>query len=338
LLRLILRFKASCEGFSRRNPRRPAMLLVQTAAILVWTVALLHPATVACGDPAEVKALPAEELFVLKGSPGVPFRQPTDAALGPSSRVYVLDGLNGRVAVFDSRGGVLFSFGSRGSGQGQLLMAVGIGISPDGRVCVADTGNHRIQVFSAEGKWERSFSLKTGARADPTDVLPTSFKNLCYVCDNDNHEIQAYDLRDGSLVLAWGKKGSRLGEFNYPSTLAMDGESRVYVVDVLNARVQSFDSSGKRPAEVVQWGLGPSGLFRPKGVAVDVQGRILVSDSYMGWVKVFRDNGDLVGLLGEPGGQPRRFDSPTSLATDADGRICVVETRASRVAVLRWAP
>jgi len=310
-------------------------------SLLVAAAVLCLPAGAgreALGNPAEGKVLPAEDVFVLRGSQEKPFQQPTDAAVGLFSRIYVLDGMNGRVVVFGTKGEHLFSFAGRGSEPGKLHMAVGIGTAPDGRVFVADTGNHRIQVFSPDGGFVRTFRLKTGSKADPTDVLPSAFQDFCYVSDNDNHEIQVYDGRDGRFLFAWGKRGTLRGEFRYPATLAMDVSHHVYVVDVMNARLQSFDSQGKHGWEVAAWGIGPSGLFRPKGVAVDAEGRILVSDSYMGWVKVFRGSGEFEGVVGNPEGEPRKFRTPASIATDGLGRICIVETRANRVSVLRWAP
>lgn len=311
------------------------------AALLVPAAVLCIPAggrREALANPGEGKVLPAEELFLLRGSPEKAFRQPTDVAVGVSSQIYVLDGMNGRVVVFGPEGEHLFSFAAPGSEPGELHMAVGIGTAPDGRVFVADTGNHRIQVFSPDGGFLRAFRLKTGGKADPTDVLPSSFRDYCYVSDNDNHEVQVYDGCNGQLLFAWGKRGAGRGEFRYPATLAMDADHHVYVVDVMNARLQSFDSQGKHGWEVATWGFGPSGLFRPKGVAVDAEGKILVSDSYMGWVKVFRGTGDFEGVIGTPAGEPRKFTTPASIATDRLGRICVVETRPSRVSVLRWAP
>ena len=282
------------------------------------------------------EVLPAEELFVLRGSPAVPFRQPTDVAVGPENRIFVMDGLNSRVVVFDDKGGYLHSFGTRGRSAGQMLMPVGIGVSPAGEVFVADTGNHRIQVFSPNGGFRRLFPLVTEEKGDPTDVLPSSFKRLCYVCDNDNHQIQVYHATTGEFVSAWGAKGKNLGEFRYPATLAMDCEHNIYVVDVMNARVQTFDPYGERAWEVVAWGVRLDRLFRPKGVAVDRSGRVFVSDSYVGIVKVLLAGGDLFGFVGDSKGEEkRRFTTPTNIVVDPRGRLLVVETRANQVSVYR---
>jgi DNA-binding beta-propeller fold protein YncE len=305
------------------------------AWVLVPYLLFLPFQAVLAREPGEWEVLRGDELFVLRGSPGVPFRQPTDVAVDPEDRIFVMDGLNSRVAVFDDEGGYLYSFGTRGSAPGEMLMPVGMGVSPSGEVFVADTGNHRIQVFSPAGGFRRLFPLITGEKGDPTDVLPSSFEQRCYVCDNDNHQIQVYDSNTGQFLSAWGSKGKNLGEFRYPATLAMDTDNNIYVVDVMNARVQTFDPYGERAWEVAVWGVGLDRLFRPKGVALDGKRRIWVSDSYAGIIKVFLPGGDLFGFVGDSKGERRRFTTPTNVVLDRRGRLLVVETRASQVSVVR---
>ena len=325
----------------RRNHLPVTLALRNQLFLLLLGCALLYGPPSRGEDAASGKGtagritVPTSALFSMTGAPGSAFRQPTDVAVDSRLQFYVLDGLNGRVVIFDGQGRYLRSFGSIGSGPGQMLMAVGIGISSNGEIFVADTGNHRIQVFSPEGSPVRFFSLKTGENADPTDVLLSPLQNLCYVCDNDNHQIQVYDAATGALRMHWGGYGKNLGEFRYPATLAADDRNQIYVVDVLNARVQTFDARGERAREVASWGVGLGRLFRPKGVALDKKRRIFVSDSYLGLIKIFENSGELAGVIGDEAGAMRKFASPTNLLIDPQERLVVVETRASRVSVLR---
>jgi len=281
----------------------------------------------------ETRRIASKKLFEIRGTPDRPFRQPTDVAVDARGRIYVLDGLNGRVAVFDERGAYLRDLGTPGHGPGQLYMPVGLGLSPAGDVFVADSGNHRIQVFSPDGAFLRSFRLKNGERADPTDVLPLALKNRCYVVDNDNHQIQVYDTRTGGFIEEWGAHGKNLAEFRYPATIAADPGNNLYVVDVMNARVQTFNPFGGEAREIAGWGVKLGKLFRPKGVAVDREGRVYVSDSYMEIVQVFEKRGVFLGVLGDGQGHIRRFTTPTNVLIDPRGRLLVVETRANRVSV-----
>lgn len=283
----------------------------------------------------DYSVIPTAELFLLEGSPDRPFRQPTDVAVCPKDLIYVMDGLNSRVAVFSNSGDYQFSFGSPGSGLGQMDMPVGIGISPSGNVYVADSGNHRIQIFGPKGKFIRAFPLKTGDKADPTDVLPSRLKNYCYVIDNDNHQVQVVDATTGRHIKSWGRHGKNIGEFRYPATIASDGHNHIYVVDVMNSRVQTFDPYGDEAREISGWGVKLGKVFRPKGVALSEDERIFISDSYMETIQVFRSRGDLFGVIGDKGGDIRRFTTPTNIVLDKNDRLYVVETRANRVTVLQ---
>lgn len=311
-------------------------LLFGTAILLLYP--LLFPAGTTAQESREWEAISTEPLFALSGSLGTPFRQPTDVAVGPKGRIFVMDGLNSRVAVFDQGGSFLYGFGSRGQGAGQMLLPVGIGISTTGEVFVADTGNHRIQVFRPDGGYLRSFPLITKEKADPTDVYPSPYRGLCYICDNDNHQVHVHDAESGAHLESWGGRGKNLGQFRYPATITSDRKNDIYVVDVMNARVQTFDSMGNAAREVVTWGISAGSLFRPKGVAVDGERRIFVSDSYRGTIQVFSSKGDFIGFVADEGGRVRNFETPTNIVLNETGRLLVVETRANRVAVLRVLP
>jgi sugar lactone lactonase YvrE len=72
----------------------------------------------------------------------------TDLAIGPDGLIYVLDYGNDRVAILDSSGAPVSSFGSSGSDPGQFDRPGGLAVSPEGFVYVADTANGRVQLFA----------------------------------------------------------------------------------------------------------------------------------------------------------------------------------------------
>ena len=83
---------------------------------------------------------------------GVTLSLPTDVGVGKEGKIYVVDGGNHQVAVFDSLGVRIATLGDLGSEQGQFLSPVGLGIGPKGEIYVADKGNHRLQMFLADGR------------------------------------------------------------------------------------------------------------------------------------------------------------------------------------------
>ncbi|MFZ1474216.1 MAG: hypothetical protein WAV79_14940 [Anaerolineae bacterium] len=90
------------------------------------------------------------------------FVYPSGLAPDQRGRLFVLDTDNrerapyqsplygSRVQAFSESGQYVFTFGSFGSGQGQLASAQALIALSDGRVVVADTGNNRLQVFAPD--------------------------------------------------------------------------------------------------------------------------------------------------------------------------------------------
>ncbi len=235
----------------------------------------------------------------------------------------------------DDAGRWKFSFGSEGSGKGQFQIPLGIDISDEGEVFIADTGNHRIQAFDLSGEFQYMFNVKTGTKytSDPVDVAVSRLKSYLYVSDNDNHKIRVYK-KNGTLEFEWGKFGEDYGSFRYPGMMVLNEYNEIYIVDVLNTRVQKFDPFGEFSTDIGAWGVLEGKFFRPKGVAIDSKDRVLVSDSYMGVIQAFTDLGRYIGVLCDKG-EKRVFNTPVGMLIDKSNRLLVVEMRGNKVSVLK---
>lgn len=80
------------------------------------------------------------------------FNLPRDVAIGLGGRLYVVDGGNFRIVVFDNEGRYLQSFGSVGKQYGQFARPKEIAIDPEGNVYVVDTAFGNFQIFNADGE------------------------------------------------------------------------------------------------------------------------------------------------------------------------------------------
>lgn len=76
------------------------------------------------------------------------FDKPKGTAVDRSGHVYVVEGLHDVVQIFDETGQLLLAFGGSGLGDGELWLPTGIAIA-DNRVYVADSANHRVQMFES---------------------------------------------------------------------------------------------------------------------------------------------------------------------------------------------
>ena len=132
-------------------------------------------------------------------------------------------------------------FGKSGTGNGEFNRAEGLGIGPDDRIYVADSCNHRIQIFTPEGRWLKTYGRAgrgLGELSYPYDVC-VDRQGRQYVCEFGNSRIQVFDPQNKPLEILGGV-GSKPGQFNNPWSIALDSHGNLYVADSGNHRVQKF--------------------------------------------------------------------------------------------------
>ena len=106
---------------------------------------------------------------------------------------------------------------------------------------VADSCNHRVQIFSREGKFIRSFGRAgtgKGEMSYPYDVCVDDAGRQ-YVCEFGNSRIQVFDAKDQPLEIIGGS-GAAPGQFSNPWGVALDSDGNLYVADSQNHRVQKL--------------------------------------------------------------------------------------------------
>jgi len=169
---------------------------------------------------------------------------PRAAAADRQGRIFVSEyGLAERVQCFSTDGKALLNtIGHAGTRDGEFNRAEGLGLDSAGRLYVADSCNHRIQVFSGEGKWLRTYGRAGGGLGElsyPYDVRVDAAGNQ-FVCEFGNSRIQVFDLRDQPVEIIGLRPGSDPGRFSNPWGIALDSHGNLYVADAGNHRVQKL--------------------------------------------------------------------------------------------------
>jgi len=76
--------------------------------------------------------------------------------------LYVVDGADGVVRKYTTQGALLKTFGSKGTGRGQLMHPVSVTVDDLGLVYVADPSNERIQIYEPDGSPGYDFVITQG--------------------------------------------------------------------------------------------------------------------------------------------------------------------------------
>ncbi len=132
--------------------------------------------------------------------------------------------------------------GASGPNNGEFNAPFDVAVSPDGgTISVSDSGNNRIQQFSAtNGGFITSFGSSGSAIGQfnmPKGLTFDSY-GMLYITDSGNSRIVM--AQDSMVMGATGTGGADLGQFSGPVNISV-GERGVYVADAGNGRVQKFD-------------------------------------------------------------------------------------------------
>jgi len=171
------------------------------------------------------------------------FGMPRGAAVDSHGDMFVCEyGPSERVQHFTARGEkCLGAFGRAGDGPGEFNRAENLDIDAQDQVHVCDSCNHRVEVFSHDGKFLRSFGKAGGGVGElsyPYDIR-IDRTGAQFVCEFGNSRIQVFSAEDRPIEILGGP-GAGPGQFSNPWSIALDSKGDLYVADALNNRVEKF--------------------------------------------------------------------------------------------------
>jgi len=221
------------------------------------------------------------------------------------------------------------SWGGQGAAPGQFDDPNGVAVTGD-RVFVADSRNHRIQVFTRAGAFVDQWPVPQQGRPMNLDVA----RGRLYAADLWNDTVRVFALDSGELVASIGGPGDAKGRFKNPGGVAVGPDGHVFVADFANQRVQELAPDG---GFIRQWGatgergyiLG-GGFNYPIDAAVASDGTLFVADGFNDRIQVFGPDGTFRRKWGGPFGINIRGDAfgwfkvPTSVALGPEERTVFV--------------
>ena len=192
-----------------------------------------------------------------KGTGKGQFDSPTGIAVDGNGNVLVADTGNGRIEKFSPTGTFLSTIGTKGTGPGQLASPNGIAIDRAGNIYVADAGNHRVQKLAPDGTFIAEWKGPEPGFYGPRRIAIGPDDSI-YVVDQGHNRIAKFSP-DGEVLSTWGSNGNGDGQFNDPTSVAVDpATNKVYVADPRNKRIQVFDAEWKICDQMVSARMGTS--------------------------------------------------------------------------------
>ena len=227
------------------------------------------------------------------------------------------------IAIIDTTNGrKIRSFGQYGSGQVQFKSPIGVAVTQDGCIVVADCWNHRLQVLTAEG----AFIVTVGSKGsqplqfDYSEDVAVDHNGKVFVTEYGNHRVQVLNA-DLTYSHCFGSKGAQPGEFHHPRGITIDANGIVLVADYSNNRVQKFTSEGKLLAVIDSKGEGGGRLNGPRGLCVDGNNILYVTERGSNTVSMFTSEGRFLGYIGDSDGSS--FKRPWFIVSDQTGRLYI---------------
>jgi tripartite motif-containing protein 71 len=267
---------AGCRGIARlasghllvANTNNTLVNRYSSSGTLVDTFAQTAPRGIAVASDGSVWVTNASgdtlaewDLAVVGAVAAIPpangsFNLPEGIAIKSSSgRIYVADTGNHRVQYFTSSGVYEGTIGANthstttgamvaSSDTGSFDTPTAISLSQSsGDVYVLDTGNDRVQQFTATGSFIRAWGSTgtgPGQLTTPTALVVSPATGNILVADSTRDDVQEFST-GGAFLRKFGSTGTADGEFTAPSGLATNAAgTSIYVADSGNEDIQEF--------------------------------------------------------------------------------------------------
>lgn len=222
--------------------------------------------------------------------------------------------------------GISNLFSIYGWGKQRLNDPNGVAVDKSGNIYIADTGNHRVAVFSPRGNYRFSFGSKD-VKAKSERLKKKELLAPLNIAVDDDYNIYVASSLAGKLSVF-----DRNGKF----------KRRVLVPDLIKIAIKGNRLYATTPGELLVMNLKGKVLKRigakgrkvgqfelPNGLALDKKGNIFVSDSQNMRLQIFDKKGKLIGGRGTPpkdmNDAERLFGLGLGLALDDQENVYVVD-------------
>ena len=170
----------------------------------------------------------------------------SDAAVNSQDEVYVFSRGKRPLTIWNTDGSFISSWG-----EGTFGDPHGIYIAPNDNVWLVDSQLHIATEHRPDGELVRTLGRR-GRSANTHGGNPFNMPSGLAVAPNGElfvsdgyggHKVQKFSP-EGEHIRSWGERGKGPGEFALLHNIWVDKDSRVFICDRENDRIQIFDDQG----------------------------------------------------------------------------------------------
>ena len=223
------------------------------------------------------------------------------------------------------------SFGQEGFGAVMLNRPWGVAVNERDEIAVTESNNHRIQVFSSDGTYLRSFGTKGDKQGEfnlPSGIAFDLTNRNILVVDRENHRVQLFS-NQGEYLNQLGEQGNLDHQLFSPRGVSVDSDRNFIVADSGNKVIKIFSHNGHFLRKIG----GEEGSFKKPRHCVQYDNYLIVSDSDENCIKVFNMDGKFLYKFGKKGSGDGEFDTPRCLSVNKAGHLMVCDAGNHRVQV-----
>ena len=158
-----------------------------------------------------------------------------------------------------------------------------------------------------------------------------------YVLQNQPHRVMVYS-KEGKFLFQFGKEGNVAGQLSQPFSIAIDNQDRVFICDVMRAKILVFTPSGEFVEEFSsKSAVAEDDKYQnttPGCIAIDKKNsQLYISDASNGHIWIYDLHGKFLRYF--KGKEQGLFCTPGVVCFDSQSRVYVPEGMCDRIRVFK---
>jgi DNA-binding beta-propeller fold protein YncE len=205
----------------------------------------------------------------------------------------------------------------------ELLRPYGIAQGNDGRLLIADPGQHGVHIYDFERKKYQFLKGPRGKQLESPIDVACDVNDDIYVSDSVRQRIYVFDTRGRYLRMIGGSGPD--ARLQRPTGMALDRVARrIYVADTLSHQVLVFGTNGSLIRVIGKRGQRQGEFNFPTAVTLSA-GKVFVVDAMNFRIQSFTPDGQFIDTFGQMGNQSGTLNRPKGIAADTHGNLYIVD-------------